>query len=268
MLSTLAPARRRLVLTGIAAAVAVVILAGAVVVDQAVTRSRFTPAAQDQPGPVLLVPGYGGSTGGLTRLAAALIAAGRDAHVVSLPDDGVGDLTAAARALGRAADAALTRTGRPSVDVIGYSAGGVVVRLWVRSYGGDSVARRVITLGSPHHGTDLAGAAGSLLPGACPPACQQLEPDSTFLADLNDGDETPRGPTFVSIWTTHDDVVVPPSSAQLDGALNLTVQSVCATDPVNHGGLPRDTTVQSMLLRELAAGPPVRLGRGDCRLSS
>ena len=53
----------------------------------------------------------------------------------------------------------MDRTGTDSVDVVGYSAGGVIARLFVRDDGGDSVVRRVLTLGSPHHGTDVAALA-------------------------------------------------------------------------------------------------------------
>ena len=120
--------------------------------------------------------------------------------------------------------------------MVGYSAGGVIARLWVRDLGGDSVARRVVTLGSPHHGTDLAEAAGGIL--GCPVACQQLAPDSLLLRELNAGDETPEGPAFVSVWTTDDQTVTPPDSAELEGAVNLSVQSVCADEEVSHGDLP------------------------------
>ena len=65
--------------------------------------------------------------------------------------------------------------------------------------------------------------------------------DSDLLAGLNGGDETPDGPTWVSIWTTQDETVTPPDSARLDGALNLTVQSVCADARVGHGDLPRES---------------------------
>lgn len=271
MLSSLAPARRRLALA-VLAFVAVAALVAATLIVVALNRSDSgtdaPPVAQATPGPVLLVPGYGGSTDSLDQLAAALHGRGKTVDVFHLLGDGRGDLAAQARALAAAARELRTRTDAQSVDVIGYSAGGVVARLWVRDYGGAGLARRVVTLGSPHHGTQLAGAARALLPNACPTACQQLTPDSTLLADLNDGDETPSGPSFVSIWTTRDDVVVPPSSAHLDGALNATVQSVCANDQVTHTGLPGDPAVRAMVVRELAAGPPVPLGRRDCPVSS
>ena len=127
------------------------------------------PAAADQNrlGPVLLVPGYGGSTDSLRSLAARLVAAGRDATIVSLPGDGTGDLVAAADALGDQALAALDRTGAASVDVVGYSAGGVTARLWVAD-GGAALARRIITLGSPNHGTTVADLANSVLPDPLP----------------------------------------------------------------------------------------------------
>lgn len=269
MLAGLSPARRRLVL-GLVAALVVGVLA----VVAAVLVPRLTapaPAAVNQadPGPVLLVPGYGGSTGGLQQLADVLVASGRDATVVPLPGDGTGDLEASAAVLGDAVDAALARTGAASVDVVGYSAGGVVARLWAADDGGAAQARRVVTLGSPHHGTTIADLGASLAPDQCPQACQQLTTSSELLRRLNAGDETPAGPTWVSIWTQEDQTVTPPTSAELDGALNLSVQSVCADSAVGHGQLPTDPLVQGMVVAELAGGQPVELGPADCaRLSS
>jgi triacylglycerol lipase len=267
VLAGLSPARRRL-----AVAVLVLVTVAAVALTTVFVLSRSSGgaverAAQETPGPVLLVPGYGGSTASLQALADRLTAAGRDATVVALPGDGRGDLNESADALDRAVTAALERTGRDSVDVVGYSAGGLVARLWVADTGSGRV-RRVLTLGSPHHGTRLADLAGDVAVDQCPEGCRQMATDSDLLARLNAGDETPEGPTWVSIWTTQDQTVTPPDSARLDGAKNLTVQSVCADAQVSHGQLPRTPLVQEMVVAELAAGDPVALGPADCaRLS-
>lgn len=267
MLAGLSPARRRVVLLALALALVGAAVLTAVLLARPGSEAP-RPVAQDRPGPVLLIPGYGGSTGALQQLADRLTAAGRDATVVELPGDGTGDLDAAADALDAAATAAMDRTGEPTVDLVGFSAGGLVARIWVAD-GHADVVRRVLTLGSPHHGTSLAEIAGSLAPAQCPVGCQQLASGSALLADLNEGDETPEGPSWVSIWTTQDRTVTPPDSARLAGALNLPVQSVCADARVGHGDLPTDPLVQRMVLVELAAGDPVPLGPADCaRLSS
>lgn len=264
MLAGLSPARRRLVLV-LLALVAVVAVAALAVLRLTGPDDPARPAAADErtPGPVLLVPGYGGSIGSLQPLADRLSSAGRDATVVPVPGDGTGDLAASAAVLGTAVDEALARTGADSVDVVGYSAGGIVARLWAAD-GGAAQARRVLTLGSPHHGTTIADLAAGFLAAECPDACQQMTTDSPLLAELNAGDETPAGPSWVSVWTTLDGTVTPPESAELDGALNLPVQSVCADAEVSHRQLPSDGLVQAIVLAQLAAGPPVELDSGDC----
>lgn len=249
--------------------VAVVVAAAAVAVAVAVvtfSRAAVPTAEQvidERPGPVLLVPGYGGSTASLRTIADRLVSEGRDTTVVDLPGDGTGDLNAAADALGVAANAALARTGADDVDVVGYSAGGVVARLWVAD-GGEDIARRIVTIGSPHHGTTLADLAGSVAPEQCPIGCQQLATTSDLLARLNTGDETPDGPSWVSIWTSEDRTVTPPESARLDGALDLPVQSVCPQAAIGHGDLPHAPVVVEMVVAQLAAGDPVALDADDC----
>jgi triacylglycerol lipase len=261
--STLAPARRRLVLAVLAVLAVVVVALVAVVLSQRAGKSDRAAVDQNQPGPVLLVPGYGGSTGSLRTLAARLTQTGRDATVIDLPGDGTGDLNAAATVLGTAAADAMARTGAQSVDVVGYSAGGIVARLWVAG-GGADVTRRVVMLGSPNHGTSLADLAGTVSIDACPEACRQLATDSDVLRRLNAGDETPTGPTWVSIWTDQDQTVTPPDTARLDGAINVPVQSVCADATVGHSDLPSTPLVQAMVLAELGAGDPAPLTAADC----
>ena len=207
---------------------------------------------QARPGTVLLVPGYGGSRTALTRLADRLAAGGRTTDVLTLPGEGTGDLLAQAATLDTAVRAAL-RAGSPSVDVIGYSAGGVVTRLWVDRYHGAEVARRIVTLGSPLHGAQIAGLGAALAPDACPPACRELAPGSALLDSIDK--PVPAGLPWLSIWTENDETVQPPDSARLDGAVNLPLQSVCRSARVAHGDLPTDPAVTALVGRALGTDP-------------
>lgn len=264
MFAALSPQRRRLAQAVTGVVVAAVLVTVALVV-RARLSDRLEPVAQDRPGPVLLVPGYGGSLQSLATLAAALRADGRSVTLVNLPGNATGDLRAQAKALARTATEVAAHAKADSVDVIGYSAGGVVVRLWVKDYGGDRLARRVVSLGSPQHGTDVAGVAVDLAPSQCPTACQQLAPDADLLRRLNAGDETPPGPAFVSIWTTDDQVVTPPDSASLAGAVDFSMQSVCAGIRLAHGDLPESPVVIAAVRAEIGPAPVVQLGPSDCQ---
>jgi triacylglycerol lipase len=248
--------RRRL--AALLAGVLIVLVLGAVAV-RAAGGGEPDPAAVPpapaplRPGPVLLLPGYGGSTASLERLAGTLRArTGRDVRVVRAVGDGTGDLTEQAEALA-ATVSGLIRGGAPSVDVVGYSAGGVVARLWAARFGGATQARRVVTLGSPHQGTEVAQLAQEVAPERCPTACQQLAPDSDLLRALPQG--AVPGPRWVSVWTSRDDVVTPPSSGRLQGAVDVRLQSVCPDDQVRHGGLPDDPLVAGIVARANAPSP-------------
>jgi triacylglycerol lipase len=253
VLDALSPQRRRLVL-GAGSVVLLLIMAVAVITVIRAIDSSARPVSQTDPGPVLLVPGYEGNVGSLEPLAAALRSAGRSAVIVDPVGDGTGDLRTQAEHLGEVANRVREDAGAASVDVIGYSAGGVVARLWVRDGGGADVARRVLTLGSPQHGTSQA-ALGAEFAGGCPEACEQLIPDSDLLRPLNAGDETPDGPMWATIRSTTDQVVTPVDSAALSGALNIVVQDVCPGSTVAHGDLPRHPVVLAALDSVLGAEP-------------
>jgi len=260
--------RRRIFVLSLGTLLAVVLAVVVVVTVQAASGSgqargaRGFPA-QNRPGPVLLVPGYGGNRASLLMLAGRIRATGRHAIVLHLPGNGTGSLVTDASVLNAAVTRAL-RGGAPSVDVIGYSAGGVTALLWARHDGGGHKARRVVTLGSPFHGANLASAAEAFLPGACPAACQQLAPGSSLLRQL-DASAVPAHPRWMSLWTTDDQTVTPPDSARLTGALNVPIQSVCPAQQVSHAQLPTDPSVTAIVLQAIGAGPVHRPTAADCR---
>ena len=243
----------------------VVAAAVVVAVVAAVGNGSGGPAgypAQNRPGPVLLVPGYGGQTSSLSQLAAQIRATGRQATVVGMPGNGTGNLNTDASVLNAAVTRALDG-GAPSVDVIGYSAGGVVALLWARQDDGAGKARRVITLGSPYHGTSIAAGAEGFAPGACPRACQQLVPGSSLLAGL-DATPVPAQPRWMSLWTTDDQVVMPPGSARLPGAINVPIQSICPGEQISHEQLPTNPVVTAIVLQAIGSGPIRFPTSADC----
>ncbi|MGY2875073.1 triacylglycerol lipase [Marmoricola sp. URHA0025 HA25] len=262
MLDALAPARRRFVLAVAGIAVVAVAVAGGVALAH--RAPSVSPVAQDAQPPVLLVPGYGGSTTDLAVLAKALEDAGRTTRIVALGARSTGDLHAQARVLDDAVREVRTSTGSRSVDLVGYSAGGVVVRVWMADHRGGDVARRIVTLGSPHHGTAVAALGADLGARVCPTACQQLAPGSELLRSLNARDETAAGPRWVSVWTSQDKTVVPPSSATLSGALDIPVQSICPAARISHQTLPSDPIVVAIVLAELGRSLPEKPGTDVC----
>ncbi len=253
--------RRRMFVAGSCLVVAAVAAAGGLKAAGVFNGPAVRPSSS-RPGVVVLVPGYGGSVTGLNVLAARIRKTGMTADVVRLPGNGTGDLAAQAVVLNGYVSRAL-RSGAGQVDVVGFSAGGVVTRLWDVQDDGAQKVRRIITLGSPLNGTRIAAAGNAADPSACPLACQELVPGSTLLTRLRSTPLSGR-PGWLSLWTTDDQVVRPPDSARLPGAVNVPLQTVCPGVVIQHGQLPSDPLVIGIVLRALGSGPLTAPGATDC----
>lgn len=142
-------------------------------------------------------------------------------HEVRLPFLGFGDLRRSAEKILQAVDALLRDCPREAthgrVDIVAHSAGGLAARYYVKFLGGDRRVRTLVTLGTPHHGTITS----FLAPWAT--VARQTLPDSEFLRQLNEGGEVVPGVRFTSIYSSTDGIIVPPSSAILEGATNVRV---------------------------------------------
>lgn len=176
--------------------------------------ARRIEASAAASAPVVVVPGYNGTTDTVSAIAARLRADGRTVVPVTLPDLGRGNVARSAARL----KTVVEDLGSSPVDIVGFSAGGVVVRALLRADAGRLPVSRVVLLGAPNHGAQIASVADELNPSLCPGACRQLRPGSGFLSDLNSGDETPGDVHYTSIWTERDQLVTPPDSARLEGA--------------------------------------------------
>ncbi len=167
--------------------------------------SMREPAAVPASSPVLLLHGVLCNAGVWMRMIEALKAAGIGpvytlsygpplASVEHFADQ-VADKIARIRA----------ETGAARVAIVAHSMGGLVARAYMRRHGASAVDR-VITIGTPHHGSVHAW----LFPGA---SLGQIRPGNAWLAALN---AAPLPPVrIVSIWSWHDSMVAPQDSACL-----------------------------------------------------
>jgi pimeloyl-ACP methyl ester carboxylesterase len=180
------------------ATIVVVVLLGVVAYRWLNAAEGTTLAGSDQPGAVILIPGYGGGSGGLAALASALQSQGRMVVIADI-GDGHGDIAAYGQTVAGLASSLIAQ-GQPSVDLVGYSMGGLVARSAASS--NPAAVRRVATIASPHAGTASAGLGVFLAnASACPTACQQMAPGSDFLDALPVAEDATR---WLSAWSSVD----------------------------------------------------------------
>ncbi len=135
-------------------------------------------------------------------------------------------------------DAAIDRlraaTGATRVTLVCHSMGGIAARDYLRRHG-DSAIERVITIGSPHHGTIF----GSLGYGA---NARQMARGSAFLTALAAAEDGPLRRRFVCIASSDDSLVVPRASPLLPDAEHRLV------DGVGHLALLEDERVWDLIV--------------------
>ena len=132
-------------------------------------------------------------------------------------------------------DRILAATGAKQVSIVAHSMGGIVARAYLSKYGGAKV-RRVITIGTPHEGSVHAW----LFPGT---SLGQLRPGNAWLTALPAPDD--RSPPFVSVWSWHDSMVAPQTSARLAHGRNVEIVGV------GHNALLTDPEVAQRVIEEL-----------------
>ena len=128
-------------------------------------------------------------------------------------------LPRAAVRLGEAIEKLSAATGYDRIHVIGHSLGGLIARYYVQRLAGDRRVHTLVTLGTPHHGTQLAWAAPLL------PLVRQLTPKSSVIEELAE-----PACRFVAFYSDIDHLIVPSRNARLDhpdlNVRNLAVRGV------------------------------------------
>jgi hypothetical protein len=164
--------------------------------------------------PVVLVHGYYANRGYFRPLVRSLEARGIGPIFVPSASRVLAPIEAFADELHERIEAIAAGTGQPRVVVVGHSMGGLVARAYLARHGSARLAR-LVTLGSPHQGSVLA----HLGLGA---NARQMQPGSDFLARLA-SDPATVPPGTVSIYSCHDNMVMPQASSRLAAARNVAL---------------------------------------------
>ena len=195
---------------------------------------RLQPHARGLP--VLLIHGYACNSGYWLPMSKLLTRAHISHYGIDLEPLGasIDDFVPQVRA---AVERLCAETGSAQVIVLAHSMGGLVARAYLRRHGGDRIAR-VITLGTPHHGTTLAGFG----PGS---NAAQMRRDSPWLASLAATEADLQRKLFSSIYSVHDNIVAPHNSSALPGARNLVFGAI------GHVALGRHPEIMRCALSEI-----------------
>ncbi len=202
--------------------------------------------------PVLMLHGYGSNSGFWLPFSRRLRAAGISHAAIDL-EPILADIDDYAPRIERAVQALCEATGAPQVILLCHSMGGLAARAWLRAFG-SARAARVITLGTPHFGSTLAGfAVGANARQMLTPAG---DPDS-WIARLDASENAALRGLFVSVYTRHDNIVSPQSSAILPGASHV------ALDLVGHVALGFDHSVGERVNAEIRSARQSRSTAGS-----
>ncbi len=193
--------------------------------------------AADNRLPILLVHGYQCNRGFWLWLRRSLERAGWQVATISLAPV-FHDIDGYVEPVSRRIEEVCAATGSDRVILVGHSMGGLAARAYLRRHGRARVAK-LVTLGSPHHGSRLA------LLGLGENARQML-PGSTWLAGLNAPGAAPLPEATVSIYSCQDNYVMPQDSSLLEGA------KVVPLAGVGHLEMAFSREIERLLLAELA----------------
>ena len=127
-------------------------------------------------------------------------------------------------------------TGADRVILIAHSMGGLVCRCYLQTLGDTAPVLQLITLGTPHHGTQLAKLVDA-------ENTRQMQPGNDWLQALNQ--EESGSVPITSIYSWHDNVIAPQDSAQLPQAKNIAVAGI------GHLGMAFSKRTHRLVLQQL-----------------
>lgn len=157
------------------------------------------------------------------------------------PPWGTADLETLAEQLGGFVERARRLHAAPAVDLVGFSMGALVTRVYLQLFGGHAHARSFVSISGPHRGTLTAYA----LPLS---GVRQMRPGSALLRALGDDVSHLSALAVHCVVTPFDAMIVPSDSGVLRGA-----RSVHRLPVLLHRLMVHDPRVHALVARLLAA---------------
>lgn len=191
---------------------------------------------------------------------------GYDVCTVTLPYRSLGDIQVAAEYVVYAVKHMYGATGQ-KVNILGHSQGPLEPRWAIKWWPSlQSEVDHVVMMAAPNHGTVSADASFGCA------SCYQMRPGSNFLNALNAGDETPGPVSYVSLYSSTDELVQPASTAVLDGGDNILTQDVCPGRVVEHVQFAVDAAVFALVMDAFThpgqGADPSRIDKNVCLQTS
>ncbi len=185
--------------------------------------------------PIVLVHGYGCSRGVWWLLRRHLEKAGHVVASVSLfpPYISMGKLVPQLR---DRIEQVCTATGSSQVILVCHSMGGLIARSYLARHGNERIAR-LITLATPHAGTELARVGFGQ-------NAREMTPGSLWLSDMSAEKLTVPA---VSLRNPYDNYAMPQDNQRLDGARDIELPAV------GHLAMLYDRRIAQMLIDLLAS---------------
>ncbi len=185
--------------------------------------------------PLLLIHGYFCNRGVWWWLRRGLRAQGRGVATIDL-EPPLASIEELAEGLDARIRSLMAETGAERVVLVGHSMGGLAARAYMRRHGSARVAK-LITLGTPHHGTQLAriGLGRN---------AREMTPGSAWIRELAEAEPLPV--PALSVWSTRDNYVMPQDSSRLAGAREVVLPSL------GHLAMAFSPRILEILLNETA----------------
>jgi triacylglycerol lipase len=173
----------------------------------------FTPVRVQKKGetPVMLVHGYGANSASMAFVQWMLRRMGwANVYIISYTPP-TANARGLAKQLANRARQIMEKCEAEKIDIVCHSMGGVLTRYALINLDLADRVDAVVTLGSPHRGSRVAGLVPAMGSAA------QLRHDSPFIKEVAADGDTPGNARFYSIWSEFDAFVLPVRSALIQG---------------------------------------------------